>query len=241
VLSVSFWRRLKRAQNAEKHTWTFERKAYLGFGLLSTLVTLGMLLIVAANISNVVHPQAGFAQSIPDLGTPQVGTHKAALHQAVATWVQSGNASLPSLLEDEVHNRLAWQRPKAIVCSLLFMVLAGFTAHLWRRLIHLRASEAAWSLKEKALIITGGAGHSYNPVADAYGSGKHASVVRADNVDAPIWLGKGTRNMLFHRKAQMLAVLLTLVVCFGGTVSAQPTERCFPETGQCIAGPIRAY
>jgi len=26
--------------------------------------------------------------------------------------------------------------------------------------------------------------------------------------------------MLFHRKAQMLAVLLTLVVCFGGTVSA---------------------
>jgi hypothetical protein len=70
--------------------------------------------------------------------------------------VQSGNASLPSLLEDEVHNRLAWQRPKAIVCSLLFMVLAGFTAHLWRRLIHLRASEAAWSLKEKALIITGG-------------------------------------------------------------------------------------
>jgi len=156
VLSVSFWRRLKRAQNAEKHTWTFERKAYLGFGLLSTLVTLGMLLIVAANISNVVHPQAGFAQSIPDLGTPQVGTHKAALHQAVATWVQSGNASLPSLLEDEVHNRLAWQRPKAIVCSLLFMVLAGFTAHLWRRLIHLRASEAAWSLKEKALIITGG-------------------------------------------------------------------------------------
>jgi hypothetical protein len=115
-----------------------------------------MLLIVAANISNVVHPQAGFAQSIPDLGTPQGGTHKAALHQAVATWVQSGSASMPSLLEDGVHNRLAWQRPKAIVCSLLFMVLAGFTAHLWRRLIHLRASEAAWSLKEKALIITAG-------------------------------------------------------------------------------------
>jgi ABC-type glycerol-3-phosphate transport system substrate-binding protein len=47
--------------------------------------------------------------------------------------------------------------------------------------------------------------------------------------------------MLFHRKALMLAVLLTLVVCFGGTASAQPTERCFPETGQCVTGPIRAY
>lgn len=156
LLSVFFWRQLKRAQNAEKHIWTFECKAYLGFALLSTLVTLGMLVIVVANISNVIHPQAGFAQSIPDLGKPQVGTHKAALHQAVATWVQSGSTSMPSLLEDGVHHRLAWQRPKAIICSLLFMALAGFTMHLWRRLIFLRASEAAWSLEEKALIIAGG-------------------------------------------------------------------------------------
>ena len=42
--------------------------------------------------------------------------------------------------------------------------------------------------------------------------------------------------MLFHRKAQMLAVLLTLVVCFGGTVSAQPTERCFPRPGNASQG-----
>lgn len=156
LLGVFFWRRLKRARKAAMHTWTFERKAYLGFGLLSMVVALGMLVIVAANLSNVVHPQAGFAQSIPDLGTPQAGTHKAALHQAVATWVQSGSASMPSLLEDEVRERLAWQRPKAIACSIVFVVLAVVTARLWRKLIHVRASETVWSLKAKVLVITGG-------------------------------------------------------------------------------------
>ena len=159
VLSVSFWRRLKRAQNAEKHTWTFERKAYLGFGLLSTLVTLGMLLIVAANISNVVHPQAGFAQSIPDLGTPQVGTHKAALHQAVATWVSRAMPPCRRCWKTRCIIALPGSVPKrssAASCSWCSLVSP---APRRRRLIHLRASEAAWSLKEKA-HHHGGAGHS---------------------------------------------------------------------------------
>ena len=155
VLSVYFWRRFKRTQKAENHTWTFEKKAYFCFGLACTVVTLGMLLIVAANVSNVVNPQEGFAQSIPDLGTPQAGTQKAALHQAVNTWAQSGSASMPSMLENGVRNRLSWQRPKAIVCSILLVVFAVFTTHVWRKLVHSRASEAVWSLKEKALIITG--------------------------------------------------------------------------------------
>ena len=45
------------------------------------------------------------------------------------------------------------------------------------------------------------------------------------------------------RKSRLLAVLLLLlsVALFGGTARAQPSQRCFPETGQCIAGPIRAY
>ena len=155
VLSVYFWRRFQRTQKAETHPWTFEKKACFCFGLVCTVVTFGMLLIVAANSSNALPPQAGFAQSIPDLGTPQAGTQKAALYQAVTTWVQSGSASMPSLLENGVRNRLSWQRPKAIVCSILLVVLAAFTARLWRKLIHSRASEAVWSLKEKALIITG--------------------------------------------------------------------------------------
>lgn len=155
VLNVYFWRRFKKIRKAETHNWTFEKKAYFCFGLASTIVALFMLLIVSANLSSVLNPQEGFAQLIPDLGTPQTGTQKAVLYQAVNTWVQSGTAHMPPVLQNEVRDRLAWQRPKAIVCSILLAVFAIFTARLWQKLINSRASKSIWMLKDKALIIIG--------------------------------------------------------------------------------------
>ncbi|NTU81292.1 MAG: hypothetical protein HGA45_18250 [Chloroflexales bacterium] len=38
-----------------------------------------------------------------------------------------------------------------------------------------------------------------------------------------------------------LVVSLALLSSAGRSVAAQPDSRCFPETGLCIAGPIRAY
>ena len=102
VLSLYLWRRLKRTQNTKSRNWTFEKKTYFCFGLVSTVVTLLMLLIVAANLSNVLNPQEGFSHFIPDLGTPQAGTQKAALHQAVNTWAQSGSPHMPSILKNGV-------------------------------------------------------------------------------------------------------------------------------------------
>jgi hypothetical protein len=155
-LSVHCWRRFKRLHTAERRTWTFERKTYVSFGLVGTGSALLMLLIVAANLSNVVDPHAGFAQSLPDLGLPQAGTHKAELHQAVNAWAQVGSTDMPALLHNGVHDRLGWQRPKAIVSSILLVVLAGFTASVWQNLIrHSRARGARWSLKEKARITIG--------------------------------------------------------------------------------------
>jgi hypothetical protein len=59
------------------------------------------------------------------------------------------------VLQNEVRDRLSWQRPKALVCSILLVVFAIFTTRLWRKLINSRASESRWRLKEKALIIMG--------------------------------------------------------------------------------------
>jgi hypothetical protein len=100
-------------------------------------------------------PQAGFAQSIPEFGTPQAGTHKAALHEAVAGWAQSGMATMPAMLQDTVRNRLSWQLPKAVICSGLFIVFAVITAHIWRSLIYARGNAATWGLKERVGIVTG--------------------------------------------------------------------------------------
>jgi hypothetical protein len=151
VLSAYFWRRFKRTQKAR----IFEKRAYFCFGLLSTVVALLLVLLVAANLSSVLNPQAGFAQAIPDLSILQAGTQKAALYQVVNTWVQSGSTQMPSMLENAVRDRLSWQRPKAIVCSILLVVFAVFTTRLWQKLIHSRSSKSLWSLKEKALLTTG--------------------------------------------------------------------------------------
>ncbi len=155
VLSVYLWRRFKRTRKAETRNWTFEKKVYFYFGLASTIITLLMFLIVVVNLGTVLNPQEGFAQCIPDLGAPQVGTQKAAHYQAVNNWVQSGSAPMPPVLQIKVRDRLSWQRPKAIVCSILLLVFAIFTARLWRKLINSRASKSMWRLKEKALITMG--------------------------------------------------------------------------------------
>jgi hypothetical protein len=39
----------------------------------------------------------------------------------------------------------------------------------------------------------------------------------------------------------LLALLLLTLTAFAAPLQAQADQRCFPETGQCIAGPIRAY
>ncbi|NJM48482.1 MAG: hypothetical protein HC860_21810 [Alkalinema sp. RU_4_3] len=155
VLSVYFWRRFKKMRKAETRNWTFEKKVYFCFGLASTIATLLMLLIVMVNLGTVLNPQEGFAQSIPDLGTPQAGTQKAALYQAVNSWIQSGSAPMPSVLENKVRDRLSWQQPKSIVCSISLVVSAIFTARLWRKLINSRASKSMGRLKEKTLITIG--------------------------------------------------------------------------------------
>ncbi len=155
VLSMYFWRRFKRTQKAETRNWTFEKKAYFCFGLVGTIVALLMLLIVAVNLGTVLNPQEVFAQVIQYLGIPQAGTQKAAHYQAINTWVQSGSAHMSPVLQNEMRDRLSWQRPKAIVCSILLVVFAIFTTRLWRKLINSRASESRWRLKEKVLIIMG--------------------------------------------------------------------------------------
>ena len=119
ALSIYFWQQFGRMPKTTTHNWTFEKKAYFSFGLVSTVVTLFMLLIVAANLSNILNPQEGFIHSIPDLGTPQEGTQKAVLYQAVDIWARSGSVQLPPILQNEVDKRLSWQRPKAIICSIL--------------------------------------------------------------------------------------------------------------------------
>ncbi len=156
ILSFLFWARYKRAPKTDTSKWTFEKKTYFSFGLLVTVVGLLMALIVVANASNVLNPRQGFSGAIGVLSTSQAGTHKAELYQSFNTWLQSGNTHIPSLIQSKINNRLAWQRPKAIICSALLAIFVAVSIRIWGTLIRQsKVREVKWKLKEKALLFSG--------------------------------------------------------------------------------------
>lgn len=156
MLSIYFWRKFMKLPKSNFRKWSFEKKAYFGFGLGSIVMFLFMLLIVMANLSNVLNPQDGFKQTIPDIAVPQAGTQKALIYHAVNLWAKSGNDQMPSILQNEIKKRLSWQIPKAIICSVLLVVFFAFTNYIWQRLISFsQTSNPIWGRKEKVLIATG--------------------------------------------------------------------------------------
>jgi cytochrome bd-type quinol oxidase subunit 2 len=156
MLSLFFWRRFKRTPKANNRQWSFEKKTYFSFGLFSVALGLGIALIIAANVNNVLHPRQEFSGAIGMLGTPQAGSETEKLQQVFNTWLQSGRTQMPSLIQSKIDDRLSWQRPKAIICGVLLIVVVLLSVHTWCTLIRKsRAHEAKWRLTEKALLTSG--------------------------------------------------------------------------------------
>ena len=156
TLTVLFWSRYKRAPKTDTRKWTFEKKTYFSFGLLTTIVGLFMVLIVVANASTVLNPGPGFSGVVDMLGTSQAGTHKTELYQSFNTWLQSGSTPVPSLIQSKINERLSWQRPKAVICSVLLAVFVAASIRIWGTLIRKsKVRETKQKLKEKALLFSG--------------------------------------------------------------------------------------
>lgn len=155
-LSVLFWARYKRTPKTDTSKWTFEKKTYFSFSLLTTIVGLFMALIVVANTSTVLNPQQGFSGVVDILGTSQTGMHKAELHQSYNTWLQSGSTHIPALIQSKINDRLAWQLPKAIICSALLAIFVVLSVRIWGTLIRQsKVRETKRKLKEKMLLFSG--------------------------------------------------------------------------------------
>jgi hypothetical protein len=119
LLCLFAWRRFRRVPE-----WSFEKRTYLVFGIVSLVFGLFLLVAFAANLSVVLNPGPGLVDAIGPAGT---GLSKA--------WLQSGSAHVPPLIQHRVDQRLAWQRPKAIICGVLLIVFAALSVRLWRPLL----------------------------------------------------------------------------------------------------------
>ena len=98
---------------------------------------LGLLtaVIVFANAGNALNPRHGLEGTIPMLRTTQPGTEQARVQQATNAWLRSGSTDKPQLLQDKIDARLSWQRPKAIITSVLFVAFLGLCIRIRRRRI----------------------------------------------------------------------------------------------------------
>ncbi|MBI1280339.1 MAG: hypothetical protein GC179_19610 [Anaerolineaceae bacterium] len=156
LLSLYFWTHWKRVPKTDKRKWTFEKKLYFAFGALSILVGLMIALITAANATNVVDPRHGFSLLPDSISTPIANTQKDQLYHAFNTWLQSGSDSIPSIIQNKIHERVAFHTTKALVCAVLLVLFVGFGTSIWNRLIkQSNLHEAKWRLRENALVFSG--------------------------------------------------------------------------------------
>jgi hypothetical protein len=134
-LNLFLWGRFKKGPKAETHKWTFEKKTYFHLGMFSVLVGLLMAFMVIVNASTVLEARQEFALAIATLKPAHASINRHERYQSFNTWLQSGTLQMPSLIQNKIDNRLAWQRPKAIVCSILLVGFMLFSARVWHTLI----------------------------------------------------------------------------------------------------------
>jgi hypothetical protein len=150
LLSVLLWRQYRRTQRPAGSKWSVDRKMYFASWLVSSVVGLFMALIVFANVTTVLNPVPGFVSASAH-PTP----NSKVVDAAVIDWIALGKGPVPTIVEQKVDERLAWQRPKAIISGLIFMLLAGLSVKLRKAL--LRRSDTytsrRWELRRTGLLV----------------------------------------------------------------------------------------
>ena len=105
----------------------------------SILVMLFLVVILAANVSTALNPARAFA------GVDQSG-------EAITAWLSSGSPAVPAEVQDRVAARLSWQRPKAIIVTVLLVAVVSASIWIWRRWI---AKAYTSRLANAMLLLTG--------------------------------------------------------------------------------------
>ncbi len=127
-------------------------------------------------------------------GAPKTGHVGSRLQDAFTTWLTSGADEVPPRVADAIDDRLSWQRPKAIVCSVLLAGRVVLSAATWRSLVRRsRARSGRRPLREWGLLGVGVVVRRRLPAADAHGHGQHAGIARAAVADALLRLSRVPR------------------------------------------------
>lgn len=152
ILAVVFWVRFRKVSKISKFRWPFEKKIYFSFGLILSLFSLFFALLFVANLSTSLKPLPGF-RALAESTTVPIDSE---VGNALNDWVQSGENTFPPILKQKVQDRIDWQRPKAITCGVLLVIIVAISIRLWSYLINKsKSSELQWSIADRLLMIVG--------------------------------------------------------------------------------------
>ncbi|ACT02767.1 hypothetical protein Pjdr2_4139 [Paenibacillus sp. JDR-2] len=155
-LSIRFWANFKRNSMISNSKWSFEKKVYFSFGIISSFITLLMALIVVANATNTFYPLHGFSLFIDSFAISDGESYKNEWRLAFMEWIRSGNENIPAMIQQKINARIEFHATKAIVCGVLFIIFVALGLFLWNSLIkRTKALGAKWRYIEKTYFLSG--------------------------------------------------------------------------------------
>ena len=153
ALAIVFWRRVRTLPKASVRAWSFEKKTYFSFAVLSSAVAALIALLVVANATNAAAPLHGFALLVDSATTPNRSLHHVFYH-----WLQSGDGHVPAGIEKKIHERIVFQTVHIVEFGLLLAESVALSVILFRYLIRTsRASASRLRFKERTYVVAGGA------------------------------------------------------------------------------------
>lgn len=110
-----------------------ERRIYFCLSVGTIIATVCLLLVTTGNVTNLVNPQQGFSGAIKMLGSAETDTQKK-LQQEFIIWIESESFDTPVFIQEKINQRLEWQKPKAIISSILLFTVVLLNIYIWRKL-----------------------------------------------------------------------------------------------------------
>lgn len=153
-LSFKFWTKFKSPSCTR---WTFEKKSYLYFLLISITMALFMVLLVAANTSNTLDPQNGLSLTYEQSSPNEADD----LHLMFNNWIESSNSSIPQPINSEIENRVNFHTNKALKSFALLIVFMVLSLKTWKKILNRSKTINAslriinWNLSDKINFAIG--------------------------------------------------------------------------------------
>jgi hypothetical protein len=132
----------------------FSKKVSLSFSVSFGAVGCLFGLLILVNAGTALNPLPGFSSLV---ATSTVRTDSE-VGRSLTDWVQSGSSDTPSAVAKKVDDRLAWQRPKAIICSLLLVVFGSLTVAVWKALRRNARRFQSWNRTKSRTFLVAGVG-----------------------------------------------------------------------------------